>query len=399
MSELEFAPLRLRRKEERRLRKGHLWVFSNEVDVKATPLTDLEPGQPVEVQDHQGRALGTGYANPHSLICARLVSRSRQHPFGSSLIVHRLNLALSLRRRLFVTPHYRLVHGEGDGLPGLVVDRFDDVLVVQTTTAGMERMLEAIVTALHRVVAPRAIYLRNDNPIRELEHLPLYAEPALGEVPEEVEVVEHGVAFVTPLIKGQKTGWFYDQADNRGSVGRYVQGSHVLDVFSYTGAWAMHAALAGAESVLCVDDAVHARAWVDANARRHGLEGRVETMVADAFQALRSLRESRRRFDVVILDPPAFIKRKKDMDAGLEAYRRLNQMAIQVADRDAILISSSCSYHLARSTLVQQIYDAARHLDRGMQVVAHGHQSVDHPNHPAIPETAYLKTVFARVAA
>lgn len=393
---LEYAPLRLKKNEERRLRAGHLWVFSNEVDVAVTPLTALAPGQPVEIQDARGRALGTGYANPNSLICARLVSRDARHPFDGSYIVHRLKVALSLRERLYAEPFYRLVYGEGDGLPGLVVDRFDDVYAVQITTAGMEARLDDVLAALDKVLRPRAVLLRNDGTIRKLEGLELYVRAALGEVPDEITVPEYGAQLSAPLVGGQKTGWYFDQRDNRAQLARYVQGARVLDVFSYVGGWGIQAVRAGADSAVCIDNSATALDYVERNARDNGIAERVGLMEGDAFEALRALREEREHFDVVIVDPPAFIKRKKDFKSGVEAYRRINQMALQVLSRDGFLISCSCSHHLPREVLVQQMHGAARHVDRGLQVLAHGYQSADHPMSPAIPETEYLKVVYSR---
>jgi 23S rRNA (cytosine1962-C5)-methyltransferase len=389
--------LRLKRGEDRRLRAGHLWVFSNEVDVKHAPLDAFTPGDAVAIEDEQGRVLGTGYVNPRSLICARLLSRDARHPWGASLLVHRLKVALSLRERLFASPYYRLVHGEGDALPGLVIDRYADVLVVQVTTAGMERQLDALLAALDKVVKPAAVLLRNDTAIRELEGLERYVRAAQGEPPAEVEVEEGGRRFLAPLDAGQKTGWFYDQRDNRDRVAGYVAGARVLDVFSYVGAWGVRAALGGAREVLCVDESQTALDYAERNAERNDVGGRVGTRRGDAFEVLRALREAGERFDVVILDPPAFIKRRKDQRAGEQAYRRLNQMGMQLIERDGFLVSCSCSYHLQRDTLVAQMQQAARHLDRELQVLAQGYQSVDHPMHPAIAETAYLKSVFARV--
>jgi len=393
----EFHPLRLKRGEERRLRAGHLWVFSNEVDVEATPLKTLEPGVPVVIEDYRGHALGTGYANPHSLIGARLVSRDPKHPFGPSLLVHRLKVALALREALFGRPFYRLVHGESDGLPGLVVDRFGAVLVAQITTAGMERQREAVAAALEKVLKPAAILFRNDTSIRTLEGLSLYVEPALGTVPEEVELEENGVRFRAPLLGGQKTGWFYDHRDNRARLARYVAGRRVLDLFSYLGGWGVQAAVAGAAGVLCVDASAPALERVHDNAALNGVAERVATLQGDAFEALKALREERERFDVVVLDPPAFIKRRKDVKEGVAAYRRINQAAMQVLGRDGILVSCSCSFHLQRDTLRDTLLGAARHLDRNLQILEQGHQGPDHPIHPAIPETEYLKAFFTRV--
>lgn len=394
---ISLAPLRLNKNEDRRLRAGHVWVFSNEVDTKATPLAGFEPGQAVLIEDAGGRALGTGYVNPHALICARLVSRHSQYVLDQSLITHRLNVALSLRARLFEQPYYRLAFGEADGLPGLVVDRYDDVLVAQLTTAGMERVKDEVIGALTKVVRPRAIWLRNDAAVRELEGLPRYSEAGLGEVPETITLEEHGVRFEAPLQAGQKTGWFYDQRMNRGRLRAYVRGARVLDVFSYLGGFGLQAAAAGAESVLCVDSSATAVERIGRNAALNGLDARVRVEQDDAFELLRRLRATREHFDVVVLDPPAFIKRKKDIKEGTQAYRRLNQMAMQVLAKDGLLVSCSCSYHLAPESLREILLTASRHLDRFLQLLEEGHQAPDHPVHPAIPETAYLKALFARV--
>jgi len=378
------------------LRAGHLWVYSNEVDTAATPLSAFEPGQPVQIQAHNGKPLGCGYVNPHSLICSRLVSRDPSQTLGRSLLVHRLNVALSLRERLFDAPCYRLVYGEGDALPGLVVDRFGDVLVVQITTAGMERARDHILDALDRVLKPRGILLRNDTPVRAMEGLDSYVE-ALGEVPESVDVLENGAGFQAPLSGGQKTGWFYDQRDNRARMTSYVRGCRVLDLFSYVGAWGIEAALAGAKQVHCVDASQSALDALAANAERNGVAGAVHTVRGDAFSVLKDLRENREQFDVVILDPPAFIKRRKDMDAGAEAYQRINQMAMQVLSRDGTLISASCSFHLEAQRLQRILLQSSRHLDRSLQLLDRGRQSPDHPVHPAIPETEYLKALYCRL--
>ncbi|HWP95010.1 MAG TPA: class I SAM-dependent rRNA methyltransferase [Gammaproteobacteria bacterium] len=392
---MTLPPLKLRKNEDRRLRAGHLWVFSNEVDVEATPLTAFEPGTLVEIQAHDGRAVGTGYVNPRSLICARLLSRDPAHPAGPSLLVHRLKVALALRERIYGAPYYRLVFGEGDGLPGLVVDRYGDVLVAQLTTAGMERLKDDVVAALIKVLKPAGILFRNDAPVRELEGLERYVAIAHGTVPERVTVEEDGLVFEVALQEGQKTGWFYDQRDNRARLARYVRGRRVLDVFSYVGAWGVRAAAAGAAEVLCVDSSTAALELARANAARNGVA--LGTVEDDAFEALRRLREARERFDVVIVDPPAFIKRRRDHREGLKAYHGLNRLAMQVLARDGLLVSCSCSQHLARAELHDVILREARHLERTVGITEQGGQGPDHPVHPAIPETEYLKVVFARV--
>lgn len=394
---MDIEPLILRKREERRLRAGHRWVFSNEVDTARTPLTAFEPGQPVRIQAADGKVLGLGYVNPASLICARLVTRNTRHPLDRSLIVHRLNVALALRQRLYPEPYYRLVHGDADGLPGLVVDRFGDVLVAQLNTAGMDRLREEVLAALDKVLKPRAIVLRNDSGARRLEGLEQVVEAGLGEIPEQVQLVENGVPFTVPLLDSQKTGWFFDHRENRARMSRYVKGARVLDVFSYLGGWGIQAAAAGAEQVTCIEASAAAAEGIGRNAQGAGVADHVSVMRGDAFELLKGLREEKARFDVVILDPPAFIKRKKDVKSGLEAYRRLNRMAMQLLGKDGILVSASCSYHLQRDVLVSLLGREARHLDRTLQILEQGHQGPDHPVDPAIPETDYLKCYIGRV--
>jgi 23S rRNA (cytosine1962-C5)-methyltransferase len=390
--------LRLKRGEDRRLTAGHLWVFSNEVDTAATPLTRFQPGDPVQVHSDRHRFLGYGYVNPQSLIAARLLSRNPHQPVDQSLLVQRLQVAHSLRRRLFEQPFYRLVHGESDGLPGLVVDRYDQTLVAQIGTAGMERLKPQIVQALVKVMQPRGILWRNDSGARELEGLSAYVEPAFGEIPDALTVQENGLTFSVPLggglSGGQKTGWFFDQSANRQAFLKYIPGARVLDVFSYVGAWGLAALKHGATEVTCVDGSQPALDALEANAARNAVK--VETIKGDAFDVLERLHEQKQRFDVVVLDPPAFIKRRKDSPKGQAAYRRLNQLGLQLLSRDGLLVSCSCSYHLQEAELLAAIQKASRQAGRTVQVLEFGGQAPDHPVHPAIAETRYLKAFFCR---
>jgi 23S rRNA (cytosine1962-C5)-methyltransferase len=396
MSAATLPVLMLKKNEERRLLAGHLWVYSNEVDTRKTPLSTFEPGGAVTIQSAAGRSLGTGYINPHSLICARLVSRRAGAVFDEDFFVQRLQTALALREALYQHPYYRLVYGEGDGLPGLIVDRYGEVLVMQITTAGMERCKADILGALHRVLDIRGVLLRNDTPVRELEKLDSMVE-TLGEVPPSVQLEEGGVRFEVPLGEGQKTGWFFDQRGNRLAMHKYVSGRRVLDVFSYIGAWGLQAARAGATEICCVDSSVPARELLQRNAAANGLEARVQVEGGDAFEIIASLQGSNREFDVVMVDPPAFIKRRKDIPVGEGAYLRLNRQALQLLVPGGFLISSSCSMHLAAERMQQLLLQAARDSGRRLQILERGFQGVDHPVHPAIAETAYLKTLFCRV--
>jgi 23S rRNA (cytosine1962-C5)-methyltransferase len=391
----QLPELRLKRDEDRRLSAGHLWVFSNEVDTARTPLPGFEPGALCRVLSDRDKFLGYAYVNPHSLICARILGRDPEYPPNKSLIVHRLQVAQSLRRSLYDRPFYRLAYGESDALPGLVLDRFGDVVVGQIATAGMEAMRADVEAAVRKAIAPAALLWKNDSGARDLEGLPSYVQTAFGDVPEFVEVDEGGVTFRIPLGTGQKTGWFFDQSANRLALRKYVGGARVLDVFSYLGGWGLGALRAGATEVTCVDSSAPALEGLQAAAAANGMKPAL--IRGDAFDVMEQLHAQKRRFDVVVIDPPAFIKRKKDIPKGEAAYRRLNQLAIQLLERDGVLVSCSCSYHLDPQQLLAAIQRGARHLDRFAQVVEVGGQAPDHPIHPAIPETRYLKAYFCRI--
>jgi len=397
LSEHRSLPvLRLKRGEDRRIAAGHMWVFSNEVDTAHTPLTAIATGTLVQVQSHRGQFLGYAYVNPHALICARIVGRDVAQPMDRRLIAQRLELALGLRGRLTREPFYRLVFGESDALPGLVLDRYGDVVVGQIATAGMEALKADVEAAVREVLNPAALFWKNDSGARELEHLPLTTDVAFGTVSDEIEVVESGLRFMAPLAKGQKTGWFYDQTANRQRLVRYIwPGARVLDVCSYVGAWAIPALKHGAASARCLDSSEAALQFATRNAQANGVT--LETLRDDAFDGLKALQDRGERFDVVILDPPAFIKRKKDIPQGQAAYRKLNQLALGLLEGDGLLVSCSCSYHLTTDDLVTAIQSAARHTARFVQILEMGGQSPDHPIHPAIPETRYLKALFCRV--
>ena len=390
----DFPDLKLRPREDRRLKAGHLWVYSNEIDTRATPLKPLEAVAIVRLVSDRNRFLGYAGINPHGLIAARILSRDPVRPPGRSLVRRRLRVALAMRERLYPGGYYRLIFGESDGLPGLIADRFGDYVVLQSATATMETMKGHVVDAVTRELEPKGILWRNDSGARDMESLPRYVEVATGDVPDMVPVVEGEQEFLAPLHEGQKTGWFYDQRDNRARFERYPADS-ILDVFCYTGAWGLGAARRGVRASF-VDSSAQALGWIEKEASREDLP--VETLQGNAFDVLRTLRDEGRRFDAVIVDPPAFIKRKKDFRRGLAAYQRINQLAMLLLGKDGWLVSCSCSHHLAEADLVAALQRAARHVGRFMQVLEIGGQSADHPVHPAIPETRYLKAVFCRLA-
>jgi 23S rRNA (cytosine1962-C5)-methyltransferase len=395
-SDRSIPLLRLKRGEERRLAAGHLWVFSNEIDTGSTPLSGFAPGAVAELRTYRDAFIGYACVNPHALICARILSRDAARPIDRALLQQRLTTALALRERLGGAPYYRWVFGESDQLPGLVLDRYGDVIVGQIATAGMEALKHEVSAAVRAVVNPAALFWKNDSGARELEHLPQVTEAAFGEVPDTIEVVEANLTFTAPLVGGQKTGWFYDQSANRARLARYLHaGARVLDVCSYAGAWAVTALRHGAASAVCVDASAAALEFAQRNAQANG--GRITAVQADVFDALKTLAAQGARFEAVVLDPPAFIKRKKDIPQGQAAYRKLNQLALGLLSDEGVLVSCSCSYHLAPEELLSAIQSAARHSGRFVQVLEAGGQSPDHPVHPAIPETRYLKAFFCRV--
>ncbi|MEY2854002.1 MAG: rRNA (cytosine1962-C5)-methyltransferase [Pseudomonadota bacterium] len=387
----------LRRHEDRRIRAGHCWVFSNEIDTALSPLSGITAGDAVRIVDSRQRFVGHALANPHALICARIFSRNEEEAIGPALFAARLASALRLRERYVGGEHYRLVYGESDGLPGLVVDRYGDVLVAQSATWGIERRRSEIEAELQALLAPRVIVWKNDGNSRDLETLPREVTASGGDLPEVLDVHEGSLRFQVPLAHGQKTGWFYDQTTNRRMLaGMLRPGARVLDVCSYLGAWSIAALSNGAASALCVDSSQHAIDGAQHNAALNGVA--IEARRGDAFDTLEELAAQGRRFDVAIVDPPAFIKRRKDQAKGEAAYRRLNQLAIGLLDDEALLVSCSCSFHLEAAALPDLLQSAAVHHGRRLQVIAQGGQSPDHPVHPAMPETRYLKALFCRVS-
>lgn len=394
---MESAALRLKKDQDRRLLAGHSWVYSNEIDTEQTPLKSLNPGDLVAIISKRGKWLGWAYANPNSLICARVVSHDRQRPPGPELFRARLAGALSLRERVRRQPYYRVLFGESDGLPGLVLDRYGDVAVAQITTAGMDRQRDDLIDAIRQTLAPKTLVLRNDNAVRELEGLPQQVETVIGKPPGEVEMREGETRFLVDPVAGQKTGWFYDQTDNRQRLERYINGGRVLDLCSYSGGWAINALSAGADHATCVDASANALDLARRNAELNDKSARLATLEGDVFQVLKELKSAGETFDLVIADPPAFIKRRKDQQSGTTAYRRLNEAALAVTRNDGLLVSCSCSFHMERSVFLRTLQGATRQSGKTLQVLEQGQQSFDHPVHPAITETDYLKAVFLRV--
>lgn len=395
---MAYSELFLKKNEDKRLRQGHLWIFSNEIDIQRSPLNAYAVGEIVQVKDSGGQALGLAYINPHMLICARLLTRKPSVSIGENFFKQRIERALNLRQRLFDRPYYRLIFAESDGLPGLVIDRFGDVLSVQISTQGMECHKSTLIKVLDELLKPSAIWFKNDSAQRQVEGLSQASELALGELPERILIEENGMQFVTDIAHGQKTGWFFDHRLSRQQLAGWTKGLKVLDLFSYAGAWGIPAAVQ-ADSVVCVDSSASALELAAESSRINRLDDKMQFVKSDVFDFLKQMREENQRFDAIVLDPPALIKRKKDFKTGFEAYRRLNQMALQVLNVGGFLVSASCSHHLSRDNLHEILRASSRHVDRDLQIIATGGQGPDHPVHPALPETDYLKTFFCSVSA
>ncbi|MCS7235940.1 MAG: class I SAM-dependent rRNA methyltransferase [Armatimonadota bacterium] len=378
----------LRRGRERRLRAGHLWVFEGEVEeVRGDPA----PGELVEVRSWRQEFLGRGTYSPQSAIRVRLLTHQEER-VDEALFERRLRQALQLRERVVSgTTAYRVVYGEGDLLPGLVVDRYNDLLVMQTLAVGMDVRKELLADLLLSLTGCRAVYLRNDPHVRELEGLPRHQGFLRGEA-ELRQVVEEGPArFVVDVQGGQKTGWFCDQRENRLNVAALARGGEALEVFCYTGAFGVHAALAGARSVLGIEISEEAVRLARENARRNGVVDRCEYRVANAFDELRALAREGRSFDWVVVDPPAFARRKEAVPRALSGYRDVNLWALKLLRPGGFLVTCSCSYHVDDAALWGVVLDAAQDAGRRLRLVELRSQARDHPALAAMPETRYLK--------
>jgi 23S rRNA (cytosine1962-C5)-methyltransferase len=387
---MRYPSIHLLPGQDRRPRAGHPWVYSNELRMDAAAKA-LPPGEPVCLFASDGRPLAIALFNPHSLIAARVITRNKDATIDATFVERRLARALRLRERLFDQPYYRLAHAEADGLPGLVVDRFGDVVVCQLNAAGMASLEPAIIEALERLLAPRAIVLRNDSPVRELEGLGQEVRLASGTLAGPVEVIENGVTFLIDPLEGQKTGWYYDQRDNRAFVARLAGGQTVLDLYSYSASFGLQAAAAGATHVLAVDRSQLGLDLAKASAERNGLAARLETVREDAFAALDRLATEKQRFGIVVADPPAFVRSKKELKQGLRGYRKLARACGPLVAEEGILAIACCSHNVPEDAFADEVRRGLRDAGRGGRLLHRAGAGPDHPSHPALPESAYLK--------
>jgi len=382
--------IRLQAGRHKRARQGHPWVFSNEIEMDADAKA-LPPGGLVQLIDASKRPLGVATFNPHPLIAARILSRDPEALIDGDFINARLRAALAVRETLYTVPYYRLVHAEADGLPGLIIDRFGDVCVVQVNTAGMEKLSDHLTAALQDVLAPKTILFRNDSAVRNLEGLPQEIRVVGDPLEGPIEVMENGGVFKADPREGQKTGWFYDQRDNRAFVAALAKGKRVADFYSYTGGFAVTAALAGASEVHAFDRSQAALDFATQAAAANGVGAKFSATKGDAFQLLHEFATAGETYDVVVVDPPAFVKSKKDYQAGIRGYRKLFRLAAQIVTPGGHLFAASCSHHVDPPSFADAVRRALADTGRSGRILRSSGAAPDHPVHPFLPETGYLK--------
>jgi 23S rRNA (cytosine1962-C5)-methyltransferase len=384
--------VRLQPRHDARLRHGHPWAYSNEIMMDAEAKA-IAPGMPVTLTTAGGDRLGVGYFNPHTLIAARVLTPDTETVVDRAFYVRRIRTALSLRERLYAEPYYRLVHAEADGLPAVVIDRMGDVLVVQLNAAGPNLAEPDIVGALVELLAPKAIVLKNDSPARTLEGLPLETRLVHGELTGPVELVENGARFRIDPLEGQKTGWFYDQRDSRAFVARFAPGHTVLDAYCYGGGFGIAAAMAGARSVTLLDRSAAALEAASRSAALNGVDGRCTLRQQEVFEALTAMAAAGVTYDVVIVDPPAFAKSRKDIPTAVKGYRKLVRQAAALVPPGGILFAASCSHNVGVPEFSEAVARGLADAGRSGRVLRTAGAGPDHPVHPMLPESAYLKSL------
>lgn len=388
--------LRLTNAGARRFQDGHPWVFKGDVAWNSA-LDFAEPGELVRFCDQRLKPLGVGMFNPRTELCARVLARGANARVDADTFLHRLRRALEKRERMFAVPHYRWVHAEGDDLPGLVVDRYGDVLSVQVTTAGMERLKPLWEPALHALAQPRTIVWRNDLPARRQEGVStepgLWGEPLAG----PVAVVEGPVTFRADLVEGQKTGWFFDQRANRMHVAEFAPGRTVIDLYSHAGGFGLPAAVAGAAAVTMVDVSPLALALSRRAAEENRVAERCAWIEADVFDFLDPAADDGCRYEVVVVDPPAFIKDRRKIPAGLAGYRKLARLAAAKTAPGGIFFMASCSHHAHPPQFKAAVEAGLADAGRSCELLRQARADRDHPIHPKLPQNDYLKALTYRL--
>jgi 23S rRNA (cytosine1962-C5)-methyltransferase len=390
MSDINRPTIRLLPGHDKRVGFGHPWVYSNEIAMDAAAKA-LTPGSLVALASANGKSLGVASFNPHTLIAGRILSREATTRIDQDFFVARLERALALRHRLYPEPYYRLIHAEADGLPGVILDRFGDVLSCQINTAGMGLLQEDFLAACQTVLAPRAIVLRNDTAARTLEGLAEEDRLAFGELPSPVEIVENSARFIIDPLGGQKTGWFYDHRENRRLASRFAPGARVLDLYTFGGGFGILAALAGADQVLAIDRSEPALSLAAKSAALNGVAQKCRFARGDVFDELERLHSQGERFDLVIADPPAFARSRKDLGPALRGYRKLARMSAALVTKGGALLIASCSHQVETESFAEAVSRGLQDAQRDGRILATTGAAPDHPVHPLLPESAYLK--------
>jgi 23S rRNA (cytosine1962-C5)-methyltransferase len=380
--------VRLKPREGRRVRAGAPWIFANEIAI-GSDTKSLPPGSLVNVEGDDGRKFGVGYYNANSLIAVRLFEAPPETEIDKRFFTARVRRALALRKALFDTPYYRLVHAEGDSMPGVAIDRFGGTSSVQITTAGMEALLDPILAALHEVLAPEVIVLRADSPARAREGLASYVRVVKGNPPPQIAHEENGTRYFSDLLGGQKTGWYFDQRENRAFVAGLAGRGSVLDVYCHSGGFALAAARAGAKPVTGIDSSAPALALAEEAAAANDVTCR--WLKSDAMEELERLAVAKESFNLVVCDPPPFVRSRKDLEAGARAYRKLARLAASIAAPGGFLALASCSHNISTDRFASECATGIVRADRHASLIRQSGAGPDHPVHPALPESAYLK--------
>ncbi len=387
-----IAALTLLPKRDARARHGYPWIYSNEIAWEKKWKT-LDRGSLVRVKDARGDDLGVGIFNPNSLIAARILSRDTATPIDRDYFKKRLSAALRLREDFFKSPYYRLVHAEADGMPGVVIDRFGDILVCEINTAGMQALSPLWLEALQELLRPKAVYLKSDSNAREQEGLEPETKFAFGDAATPILVEENGCKFYCDFIKGQKTGWFYDHRANRAMMAGLAQGKTVLDLYSYLGGFALACAKAGAARVVAVDASQAAADLLKKSAELNGLN-RVEAQCSDVFEYLQG---NKPPYDIVIADPPAFAKSAKDIPAAKAGYKKLAAQCAALVKSGGYLFIASCSYHMNLENFIEAVQEGVQKSRRSGVILQQTGADFDHPTHVQLPQTGYLKGLLLRL--
>ncbi|HYF23605.1 MAG TPA: class I SAM-dependent rRNA methyltransferase [Caulobacteraceae bacterium] len=391
MTDAPLPTVRLKPKAHLRSLRGHPWVYSNEVEMDATAKA-LPRGTLVQVVSAEGRTVDHGWFNPSTLIAVRRLEVGEPAP-GEGFFRERLEQAAALRGRFFEEPWWRWIHAEADGLPGLVIDRFGPVAVLQANSAGADRATDRIAQAI-TALAPEitTVIARNDTGARALEGLEPEVRVLAGECDGPIEVRENGAVYYADPREGQKTGWFYDHRANRRLIREAAKGGAVLDLYGYAGAFAVQAALGGAERVISVDRSERALELAARAAVKNGVDGRIAFERADVFQVLEAAEPA--SFDLVIADPPAFAKSRKDLPQALKGYRKLARLAARAAKPGGLLFIASCSHAVDAASFQAETARGVHEAGRRGKIVARGQADRDHPEHPHLPESGYLKSLL-----